>query len=250
MSRILWIRTDIYWEWTQANWWRLCLKVYHKLHLCGGITGWHHNHKQIHSIRALSAPITAGLTEHNHLLTQLSELSSWTIIVVNVLPSKGIQSDQVITKDKSHWFWKKAAHFMDDLPGSFRVLGLPAPHKQRQWQEWEVQRPCAVTQGPMLIRPSLTPGLKLCSCHLELLHNFWARDPALCAQSCVQGMTDASRRDPNSFGGGWGGFQKKEGTANVRKCSWKGEKEPGHELIHFKLRQLGLILELMGFKPE
>lgn len=45
--RILWVRTNVYWEWAQANYttqntnqWPLYLKAYHSLHLRDGTTGW------------------------------------------------------------------------------------------------------------------------------------------------------------------------------------------------------------------
>lgn len=35
-------------------------------------------------------------------------------------------------------------------------------------------------------------------------------------------------------------FGKRKGQTNIRKCSRKGKKELDYELVHFKLRQLGL----------
>lgn len=69
---LLWIRTDAYWEWTQANYtaqntngWLLCLKAYHELswQSCPLTCG----HKQIHSIRAYDVLISVGLM-HRYLL--------------------------------------------------------------------------------------------------------------------------------------------------------------------------------------
>ena len=85
--------------------------------------------------------------------------------------------------------------------------------------------------------------------YLEILNNFWARDPALCAQSHVPGMMGASTRGPNSFRG-WGGFQEKEGAVDIGKCCQEGTKEPDSELVYVKLSQLEIHPELMGVKLD
>lgn len=170
-------------------------------------------------------------------------------MVVNVLCSKSIQSDQVITKEqkplvleKSNSLHRWPAQALQSSRASCSVETETVTSMRYAKAQYGHEEPCA--------HKSFThTWFKTLLLHLEILNNFGAGDPALCAQSHVLGMMGASARGSNSFRG-WGGFREKEGAVDIGKCSQEGTKEPDSELVYCMLRQLEIHPELMDVKLD